>query len=350
MFVLRVYTTTSFVMLVAVLVSTSGCASHGRGQALRPPGSLVDVGGYRIHVSCEGAGSPTVVMESGAGDFSFDWALVKPSVARSTRVCSYDRAGYAWSDPGPTPRTMRQIAAELNLALQKARIDPPYVFVGHSLGGLIVRTFNELYPAGGVAGVVLVDSSHEDQSIIIMDRKSRTEKVVHWRDLASGRPIPQVSLVAPTPPAASRGSQSSAAHHDEVLAQPYSKLPRKAQAYRRWAMSLPAYDAARSSETFDFLADELELLFKERASHEHQLGAKPLIVLTRGIPNEDEQRFPELAREHDRLQHDLLSLSTNREQVMARASGHHIHLDEPALVAESIRHVVEAVRHNSPLK
>lgn len=349
MFVVGISRSSSFLILAAVLVNTTGCISHGGGQAPRPLGSLIDLGGYRIHVSCLGAGSPAVVMESGAGDFSFDWALVKPKVARSTRVCSYDRAGYAWSDSGPTPRTMRQIATELNLALERAGVEPPYVLVGHSLGGLTVRTFSELYPAE-VAGVVLVDSSHEDQSIIIINRTSHAEKLVRWRDLASGRSIPPVRVVAPPPSTTSDEMHATNAQREAVLEKPYSKLPRRVQEYRRWATSLPAYDAARSSETFDFLADELALLFSARASREHPLGAKPLIVLTRGIPNEDEQRFPELAREHDRLQQDLLNLSMNSDQVIARASGHHVHLDEPTLVAKSIRRVVEAVRHKSMLK
>jgi pimeloyl-ACP methyl ester carboxylesterase len=105
----------------------------------------VDVGGFRLHLNCIGRGAPTVVLESGAGDFSFDWALVQPSVAELTRVCSYDRAGYGWSDPGPTPRTLEQLALELHALLERAGEKQPIVLVAHSFGGLIARTYPSRY-------------------------------------------------------------------------------------------------------------------------------------------------------------------------------------------------------------
>src|SRR2546423_10379112 len=99
-------------------------------RAYPPPGRLMDVGGYRLHINTTGRGNPTVVLIAGAGDFSFDWSLVQPAVAKFTRVCSYDRAGLAWSDLGPTPRTMRQDAYELHTLLKNARLKAPYVLVG----------------------------------------------------------------------------------------------------------------------------------------------------------------------------------------------------------------------------
>src|SRR5437870_10242016 len=93
---------------VILLVPVRGADQTNEAPKPPPPGKLVDIGGYRLHVDCTGRGGPTVVLEAGAGDFSFDWSLVQPEVARFTRVCSYDRAGSAWSDPGPVPRTMRQ--------------------------------------------------------------------------------------------------------------------------------------------------------------------------------------------------------------------------------------------------
>src|SRR5262245_57916672 len=109
-------------------------------EAPAPPGKLVDVGGFRLHISCEGRGSP-VIMIYGGGSFSVDWSLVQPQVARFAQACTYDRAGNAWSDSGPTPRTMCQDVYELHKLLQKAQIEQPYVLVGHSLGGLIARLF-----------------------------------------------------------------------------------------------------------------------------------------------------------------------------------------------------------------
>src|ERR1700734_3440979 len=85
----------------------------------RPIGQLVDIGGRKLHIHCMGGGSPTVVVENGGAAFSFDWDLVQPQVARLTRICTYDRAGYAWSDPGPKPRTFAQLNLELRDALAK---------------------------------------------------------------------------------------------------------------------------------------------------------------------------------------------------------------------------------------
>ena len=124
-------------------------------QAYPPLGQLVDVGGYRLHINCTGAGSPTVVIDAGWGDWSASWSSwVQPEVAKTTRVCTYDRAGMGYSEAGPLPRTAEQFAKELHTLLQRAGIPGPYVLVGHSLGGLPVRVFAHAY-ATDVAGVVL---------------------------------------------------------------------------------------------------------------------------------------------------------------------------------------------------
>ena len=121
-----------------------------------PPGQLVDVGGYRLHLNC--TGSPTVVIESGMGDWSASWSgWVQPEVAKTTRVCTYDRAGAGWSESGSRPPTVEQFAKELHTLLQNADIPGPYVLVGHSLGGFTVRVFVHEY-AADVAGVVLIES------------------------------------------------------------------------------------------------------------------------------------------------------------------------------------------------
>ena len=314
-----------------------------------PPGKLIDVGGHRLHIDCAGTGNPTIVMEAGAGDFSFDWSLVKPKVARFARVCTYDRAGYAWSETGPTPRTMEQIVYELHTGLKNAGVKSPYVLVGHSLGGLIVRVYTAQYPKE-VAGMVLVDSSHEDQLIVIMDRTTKKERVVHWRELSSGREIPPIQTTMPSPVASNKSQGIARATPQSKLDAPYDKLPMNPQQMRLWAMTQPTYDAARGSETFEFLADELARMYAERRSGKYFLGDMPLIVLTRGIAGEDEQANKELLQDHDRLQIDLLSLSRNSKQIIAKQSGHYIQLEEPALVTDAIKEVVNAVRRKRRLR
>ena len=130
----------------------------------KPPGKLVDLGGHKLHVYCSGHGSPTVVVENGLGDFSFDWTLVQNQVSRFARICTYDRAGYAWSDPGPKPRTFAQINLELHDALEKLGERGPYVLVGHSYGGPVMRNFAAQFPRNA-AGLVLVDSAVEGMRV-----------------------------------------------------------------------------------------------------------------------------------------------------------------------------------------
>jgi pimeloyl-ACP methyl ester carboxylesterase len=122
------------------------------------PGQLIDVGGHRLHLSCTGSGSPTVVLEPGGGGMSSDLGLVTPAVARDTRVCSYDRAGRGWSEPADSPQDATQIATDLHTLLDRGDVPGPYVLAGHSFGGLYVLTFAATYP-DEVAGMVLVDST-----------------------------------------------------------------------------------------------------------------------------------------------------------------------------------------------
>jgi pimeloyl-ACP methyl ester carboxylesterase len=134
-------------------------ALHASGDQSVPaaPGRLVDVGGRKLHFYCTGQGGPTVILEAGAGSFSIDWALVQPEVAKTTRVCSYDRAGYGWSDPGPKEDTVEQVVHDLETALKNVGEHPPYVLVGQSLGGLFARWYQHEHP-DQVVGMVLVDT------------------------------------------------------------------------------------------------------------------------------------------------------------------------------------------------
>jgi hypothetical protein len=110
-------------------------ASHNAQRSFLPPGQLIDVGGYRLHLYCEGLGAPTVILDSSNVGFVADWARIQPQLAQQTRVCGYDRAGMGWSDPSPEPQDARQNAEALHLLLDKAGESGPYVLVGHSFGG-----------------------------------------------------------------------------------------------------------------------------------------------------------------------------------------------------------------------
>src|SRR5690242_6711079 len=131
--------------------------------ATPPPGRLVEIGGYRLHLWCTGDGAPAVILDAGLGGTSTGWGFVQPEVARFTRVCSYDRAGMGYSDPGPSPRTARRIASELAELLARGGMAGPVVLVGESIAGFNVRVFASNYPERAT-GLVLVDASHEDDA------------------------------------------------------------------------------------------------------------------------------------------------------------------------------------------
>src|SRR5215211_6575363 len=126
-----------------------------------PPGEMVEVNGHRMHINCVGEGSPTVILEAANLGISAHWIRVQQQLARTTRVCAYDRAGLGWSERGPEPRDVSQISSELHTLLTGAGTEGPYVLVGHSYGGLYARMYAARYP-NQVAGVVLVDSSHPE--------------------------------------------------------------------------------------------------------------------------------------------------------------------------------------------
>jgi pimeloyl-ACP methyl ester carboxylesterase len=125
------------------------------------PGRLVDVGGFRLHLHCAGSGAPAVVMDAALAGSSISGSLIQPDVARLTRACSYDRAGFGWSDAGPMPRTAGRVADELRVLLDRGGVAPPFVLVGHSFGGLVMRIFAARY-RGEVSGLVLVDPAHPE--------------------------------------------------------------------------------------------------------------------------------------------------------------------------------------------
>ena len=151
-----------FALLAFAGFSYQVVAFHTDAERFRRPGQLVNVAGFRLNLYCTGRGNPTVVLEAGLADSLDSWRPVQPEIARFARVCSYDRAGYGYSDPGPMPRTSERIASELHAALRSAGEKPPYLLVGHSFGGFNIRVFNGKFP-DEVAGLVLVDATQEDQ-------------------------------------------------------------------------------------------------------------------------------------------------------------------------------------------
>lgn len=304
-----------------------------------PPGKLVDVGGWRLHLNCTGeprASQPTVILEAGVGDFSVEWSLVQPDVSSFARVCSYDRAGDGWSDLGPHPRTMHQLVYELHTLLANGGIKPPLVLVGHSYGGWLVRLYASTYPSE-IAGMVLVEAGADDPVRMLPDGT-----LAHSSDLVTTRPVPAVKTVGPLrvsdipPPALAQmtaGLQQAAATANEP---PRDKLPAEAQRMRTWALGQLGHVAAAVNP---FENEELAGLRADRKG-QYPLGDMPLIVLTRGIPEETGPQSAALEADHRRDHTAIAAMSRRGKLVVALHSGHHVQIDEPGLVIGAIRDVL----------
>lgn len=149
-------------LLLVLLFLTIPGVAQSEAVSFEPPGQLIDVNGRDMHINCIGNKSPTIILDSGAGGFSLEWRNIQYSLAQYARVCAYDRAGYGWSEMGPLPRTTERIAHELHTLLENAEIPGPYIIVGHSFGGFTAQYFARYFD-DEIAGLVLVDSSHEEQ-------------------------------------------------------------------------------------------------------------------------------------------------------------------------------------------
>lgn len=298
-----------------------------------PPGKLVDVGGYRLHIYCTGEhpreGSPTVVMDFGLGGWSSAWRLVQAEVAKFTQVCTYDRAGYAWSDPGPRPRTSQQIVQELRTLLTNAGVEGPYVLVGHSFSGLSARLFASQYPKT-VVGMVLVDAINEN----MYSRPFPEFQKIMAGNLRMFRVLSMTSQLGILRLFMQLVGTNAAP--DFVR-----KLPSELQ---------PMILAKFLGKTFGTAAAETASMKKSSAqvSAIGSLNDMPLMVLSHGIPD----MFSDLpAKEAEqaeqtwqKLQVELASLSLKSTLIIAEKSGHFVQVDQPNLVIDVIRQAVEKAR------
>ena len=286
-------------------------------RAFSPPGQMIDVGGYRMHLYCTGAnqgGSSTVILETGLGATSSTWARVQPKVARATRVCSYDRAGMGWSDAGSEPRDAKHIAQELHTLLHNAGIAGPYVLVGWSYGGLYVQEFAGQY-GDEVAGLVLLDSSSPDQWTSTPEGQAQFESnAITYRLAPALVRLGVMRLMA--------------------LLQPDSGLPSPFNQELRASFAATKDWDAQSAE---FLASLTSAAQVKEAGFRDSI---PLVVLTateHGMPPAQEQLW-------QGWQTQLVSLSTNSIQHIVDGADHASFWRDPETVKVSIAAILDVLK------
>lgn len=288
-----------------------------------PPGQMIDIGGLRLHALVRGEGTPTVLLEPGLGGFALQYARIQAAVSAFTRVVAYDRAGQGWSDTSPNPRTPAHLTGELKALLAKLDLRPPYVLVGHSFGGLLVRFYAGFHPEE-VAGVVLVDSSDVDQynTFPSLDQLVRqTARMVGVLKFVSrlglGKPLTRLSMGSAAkvlPPEdldtfVTMASQPK--HHDTMLAE----------------------------------FSQHRFYFGPGAQVPRTLGDTPLMIVTAGNSVSGPGKFggmtiAQLNEKHQGWQKDLLGLSTRSEHLVIPAATHLSILVQPEYVAQ----VADAIR------
>ena len=294
-------------LFVAILVGWTERLMAQTPPPSSPPGVLVDIG-HKMHIHCVGPTNAalTVIFESGGGGSAKDWSRVRDFLPSQVRTCAYDRAGSGSSEAGPTPRTMRQEVFELHALLEATKIPGPLVLVGQSMGGLLVRLYTEKY-GSNVVGVVLVDPTHESSML----GSVRYGGWVRLREKAA------VGRVVPEP---RREGKASSEYRPED----------------------------------DYMAEEFQQMHLARKANPEPLGVRPLIVLGAGKrpkpPGTSDEKWKELRQERDEQIQDLAHLSRNSKFILAPASSHAIHNDDPELVARAIKEVLEAASNGTLLK
>ncbi|POH64352.1 alpha/beta hydrolase [Cryobacterium zongtaii] len=283
-------------------------------------GQLVDVGGHRLHLSCTGTGSPTVVLEPGGGEMSAVLGWIEPAVAADTRVCVYDRAGRGWSEPAGAPQDATQIATDLHTLLQRGGADGPYVLAGHSFGGLYAQTFAALYP-DEVAGMVLIDSTAPS---------STTEPSAAFAAAGdSYNPMGRVSALV---------SASARLGVGRLYGQfDYDTLPPDSQAQARASV---AKGGQLGSTVEEYLLANSSM---EQAGTLVSFADKPLVVLEAGSGSASDWPAKQAA---------MASLSTNSSHRVVDGATHASLVSDEADAAattQAILDVVTAVRTTAPL-
>lgn len=289
------------------------------------PGRLYDVGGYSMHLYCTGTGSPAILLSSGLGDDFTEWAKVQPALSHYTRVCSYDRAGFGWSEPRPGTHDANAISSQLHQLVRVAGIRRPLVLVGHSISGIYLRSYAGHYP-GDLAGLVFIDGATplQDSRIprALLEIQQRQRRDMPWQRLLMTLGWYRVL-----------GDCTS--------------IPSGFEAYGAWIKA----DSCVPSQ-IDAIEQELDA---EQASGRETIrlgpfGSLPVLIFSRdpGVlaPNWPASVAKANAVVWDQMQEEAKALSSESRRIIAKGSGHYIQDDRPDLVNRQIASLIFMIRNH----
>lgn len=319
-----------FALIVGIILSLllAGTRAKARLQTAYPPaGQLIDVGGYRLHANIQGKGDFTVVFDSGVDGIATHWEKVQPEIARHAVTISYDRAGLGWSETGRQPRSFKIMAEELKLLLEAANVPAPYVLVGHSFGGVVARQFANAYPEQ-VAGIILVDSAHEEQFIKrfpvevreMAPKMIKSMKPMIWA-FASGVPALLLNKMPLTP-----GLSKAAAEAERVV-------------------------RLMSGKHMRTVLNEMDAIVHRPPQPLDTLRDVPLMVLSHGVaqpaPNMSDEVNAAYEEVWQQMQRELAQISTNSQHVIVEGSGHDIQIERPQAVIDAVEQVMTSIRETA---
>jgi len=307
---------TIFLLILAIAGTVyQTAATEADRRNFPPPGNLIDVDGFKMHIHCEGEGSPTVILESMSGGTSTSWGWIQPEVQKETRVCVYDRAGFGWSESDPESPILARTVRNLHTLLVNGNIEGPYVLVGHSIGGVYVRQFAAEYP-DEVAGVMLLDEANPQQFVKYPEMFAEGDNFIKMLN------------------AIKFANRIGIGHLYFALGgeMDFSELPEPQRSQMKAFWSTPQYFETQAAEIIaghEIWADALNL---------KELGDLPLMVVSRGV---------NLDYEWNKYQDELAALSTNSLHITVEGTNHGalvFNQKYAAEVSKAILQLVDAIR------
>lgn len=331
----RVEATLLSILAVGLVVLAGICGYNAlmlHAARLQMPGRLYSVNGHAMRLDCAGTGEPTIVLDAGLGNDGLIWGGVQPVLSRTTRVCSYDRAGFGLSDALPGPRDANHIADELHGLLTAAKVDGPVVLMVHSIAGVYLRAYATRYPAQ-LKGLVIVDGStplqNHDPAFAALDAKNKTSA---WKDLFT-----RIAMVSGIPrllgvcSLANSGLDLQAAGFDRLAA----KLQGEDECHEQFA----AVDA--EMKTFDQSGEE--------TVHAGPFGSLPILIFSHDPASAaSNPSRGNVEKAWAQMQANEKRLSTRSQQIIAKGSGHYIQLERAALIDQQVAQFIRQIRGTSP--